>query len=340
MISNHKTIVRVAELAEVSTATVSRVINGSAKVLPETRDRVLAAMRQLNYTYNALAGGLSRQRTMTLGLVVPTISNPIFAESTRGVQETARAAQYAILMGNSEYRADYEADLVNIFQQHRVDGMVVTSSHPESPALITIHQSGTPIVLTYSYRPRSALPSVGVDNQAAAAEAVGYLIRLGHRRIAMLAGTFSESDRSHARYSGYRAALLAHGLPPDPALTCEMPYTFAAGAAAIATLLQLPEPPTALFCANDILALGALRAALDRDIAVPSQLSIIGFDDSPMAALANPRLTTVAQPAYLIGQRATTLLIGLLAGELPPTQPIVLPTTLHIRATTAPPPMS
>ncbi|HEU4328439.1 MAG TPA: LacI family DNA-binding transcriptional regulator [Roseiflexaceae bacterium] len=331
------TMERVAELAEVSVATVSRVINAPERVAQATRERVHAAMRQLGYSYNAIAGGLSRQRTMTIGLIVPTVTNPIFAESTRGVQQRASAHGYAVLIGITDYRADEEARLVQTFRQHRVDGLVVTSSHAESPALMEAQAAGTPVVLTYSSRLRSPLPCVGVDNAAASAGAVGALIRLGHRRVAMLAGHFDDSDRSHARYQGYLAALAAHGLAPDPALLVEVPYTLDDGIAGTNRLLEQPDPPTAIFCSNDILAFGAMRAALDRGLSVPADLSVIGFDDSPMAAASNPRLSTVSQPAYEMGARASDLLCALIDGEDPAERTILLPTELRLRDTTAPP---
>lgn len=331
------TMERVASLANVSIATVSRVLNAPERVAPATQERVRAAMRQLGYSYNAVAGSLSRQRTMTLGLIVPTLTNPIFAESTRGVQQTAAPRGYTLLIGATDYRADEEARLVQTFRQHRVDGLVVTSSHPESPALVAAQEAGTPVVLTYSSRLRSALPCVGVDNSAAAAGAVGHLLQLGHRRIAMLAGAFHDSDRSYTRYQGYCAALTAHGLAPDPQLLVEVPYSVEQGMAGARALLARPEPPTAIFCSNDILAFGAIRAALDLGLRVPHDLSVVGFDDSPMAAVANPRLTTVAQPALTMGVRACELLCALIEGETPETS-VTLPTELQIRETTAPPP--
>lgn len=329
---------RVARLANVSIATVSRVLNNPERVAPATRERVHAAMRQLGYSYNAIASGLSRRRTMTLGLIVPALTNPIFAESTRGVQQTAALQGYALLIGATDYDADEETRLVQIFRQHRVDGLIVTSSHPESPALLAAQESGTPVVLTYSSRLRTSLPCVGVDNFAAAAGAVGHLLQLGHRRIAMLAGTFSQSDRSYARYQGYCAALTAYGLPADPDLLVEVPYTVEGGIAGARALLGRAEPPTAIFCSNDILAFGAIRAALDQGLRVPQDLSIVGFDDSPMAVITNPRLTTVSQPALMMGVKACELLCSLIKGETPATTTIILPTELRIRETTAPPP--
>lgn len=329
---------RVAELANVSIATVSRVLNNPERVAPATRERVHAAMRQLGYSYNAIASGLSRRRTMTLGLVVPALTNPIFAESTRGVQQTAALHGYALLIGATDYDADEETRLVQTFRQHRVDGLIVTSSHPESPALIAAQESGTPVVLTYSSRLRTSLPCVGVDNFAAAAGAVGYLLQLGHRRIAMLAGMFRQSDRSYARYQGYCAALAAYGLSADPDLLVEVPYTVEGGIAGARALLGRNEPPTAIFCSNDILAFGAIRTALDHSLRVPQDLSIVGFDDSPMAVITNPRLTTVWQPALMMGVKACELLCSMIKGETPATTTIILPTELRIRETTAPPP--
>ena len=331
-----QTMLRVAALAQVYIATVSRAINQPDLVAPVTRERVLDAMRQLNYSYNALAGGLSRQRTMTIGLIVPTITNPIFAESTAGVQELATAHGYSLLIGNTNYRADEEERLVRVFRQHRVDGMIVTSSHTEGSALLEAQQAGVPLVLTYSSRLRSTLPLVGVDNQDGAANAIRHLLRLGHQRIGMLAGTFSGSDRSHARYLGYCAELVAHGITPDPTLLVEVAYTLEQGAVGLARLLTLSEPPTAVFCSNDILAFGALRAAFDRGVHVPDDLSLVGFDDSPMATMMNPRLTTVYQPAQEMGRQACRMVLRLIEGE-DVERTIVLPTELQIRETTASP---
>jgi len=329
---------RVAHVANVSTATVSRVLHTPERVASATRERVRAAIVQLGYSYNAVAGGLSRQQTMTLGLVLPTVTNPIFAESTAGVQQAARARGYTLLIGTTDYSADEEVRVVQTLRQHRVDGLVVTSSHAESPALLDAQNAGTPVVLTYSWRPHSPLPCVGVDNVAAAAAAVSHLIQLGHRRIAMLAGTFSGSDRSYARYQGYCAALAAHGLPSDPDLLVEVPYTIEEGIRGAQQLLAKPHRATSIFCANDLLAFGALRAALDHGLHVPNDLSIVGFDDSPMAAVTHPRLTTVAQPAYTIGVQACALLCDLINGKPDVTRTVVLPTQLQIRETTAPPP--
>ncbi|NJM08833.1 LacI family transcriptional regulator [Candidatus Gracilibacteria bacterium] len=327
----------VAQMADVSIATVSRVINSPERVAAATRERVLAVMRQLGYRYNAVAGGLSRQQTKTLGVIVPTIVNPIFAESTRGIQAVAQANGYALLTGITDYSADEEARLVETFGQHRVDGLLVTSSHVESPELIAAQRAGTPVVLTYSSRLRSPLPLVGVDNAAAAANAVGHLLRLGHRRIAMLAGSFGISDRSFARYQGYTAALAAFGVTVDAMLLAEVPYTLEGGLNGVQRLLALDERPTAIFCSNDLLASVALRAVLDVGLAVPTDLSIIGFDDSPLAAFMNPRLTTVYQPAYEMGRRACELLLRIIGGEQPLEQRIILPTELRVRETTAPP---
>ncbi len=335
--AGQQTMETVAKLANVSIATVSRVINNPERVAPATRERVLRAMRQLNYSYNALAGGLSRQRTSTLGVIVPTITNPIFAESTRGIQEFATMQGYSLLIGNSNYEAAEEERLSRIFHQHRVEGLIVTSSHPESPALLELQEAGLPVVLTYSSRLRSPLPSVGVDNYAAAAAAVGYLVRLGHRRIAMLAGIFSTSDRSYTRYLGYRAGLAAHDIAADSTLLVEVEYTPEHGKHGLAQLLDLPDPPTAVFCSNDILAFGALREALDRGLHLPTDLSIIGFDDSPMAAMFHPRLTTVYQPAYAMGWHAGELLFALINGENPTIRTLVLPTELRVRETTGAP---
>lgn len=336
MASRH-TMHRIAQLADVSVATVSRVYNNSEHVSPETRERVLAVIQQVDYSYNALASGLSRRQTSTLGLIVPTITNPIFAESTRGVQEVAAQHGYIVLIGNTDYRAPEEERLVDVFRQHRIAGLIVTSSDAESPALLAAQRDELPIVLTYSSRLHSPLPSVGVDNQAAATEAVNYLVELGHRRIAMLAGTFRSSDRSHARYRGYVAAHAAHRIPLDPTLLREVEYSVEHGAVGLRDFWALPDPPTALFCSNDVLAFGALRQALDQQLRVPDDLSIVGFDDSPMAPLTNPRLTTVHQPAYQMGQEACRLLLERIVGKRDTAQSVILPTELRIRETAGPP---
>ncbi|MCP4721910.1 MAG: LacI family transcriptional regulator, partial [Desulfobacteraceae bacterium] len=201
------TILDVAKLAGVSTATVSRVINSPKAVREKTRVKVTRAMKTCNYKYNALARGFATKQSNTIGLIIPTINNPVFAESTRGVQDYADQQKIQVILGNTYYQNDQEENLVKTLREKQVDGLIITTTNPRGAALKTLLDENFPFVLLYSTVKSGPLSAVGIDNFQGGYRATEHLVKLGHQRIGMVAGNFSKSDRSLHRWHGYRQCL-------------------------------------------------------------------------------------------------------------------------------------
>ena len=295
------TIIDVAKTAGVSTATVSRVINIPGSVRESTRNRVHQAMKACGYRYNALARGFATKRTQTIGLIVPTITNPGFAESTRGIQDRAAAAGLSVLLGNTNYDARTEDNLIRIFQEMQVDGMVITTTNPKTQVLQALVAEDFPFVVLYSTIRRGAVSCVGVDNYLGGYMATKHLIDNGHRRIAMIAGAFSFSDKSHHRWGGYRKCLRENGIGYDSRYIIQTNYSLESGREGAQRILELTPSPTAVFCSNDYLAIGVMEGARKMGLHLPDDLSIVGFDNIPLASFVTPGLDTISQPAYQMG---------------------------------------
>jgi DNA-binding LacI/PurR family transcriptional regulator len=311
---NRTTIHDVAKEAHVSVATVSRVINAPTRVRQETRDRVLKAMRKTHYVYNAIAGALSARKTGTLGVIVPTITNPVFAMVTKGIQDVAQGNGYAIFLGNTGYNEENEKELIRLLQEKRVDGIILNGPWRSSPNIPWMRENRLSFVITWQIPQDPEVSYVAFDNRLSAYRMVEYLIGLGHRRIGMIAGKFSISERAKMRWEGYRQCLSDHGLSADPRLVLQKEYTFADGKEAMARMLQLPSRPTAVFCGNDILAIGAIFCAKEKGLRVPQDISVVGFDDAEISAYYDPPLTTMAVPAYEMGELAAKILIENIRG--------------------------
>ncbi len=327
-----RTTVRdVARKARVSVATVSRVLNSPSCVRQETRNRVLRAMRGCHYVYNALAGGLSARKTTTLGVIVPSITNPVFATVIRGIQDYARESGYSILLGNTDYDEKNELRLIRVFQEKRADGVILNGPWRNAPIMPLLKKAGLPFVVTWQTLQDKDVNSVAFDNFQGAYRIVEYLIDLGHRRIGMIAGKFSVSERALMRWKGYRKCLAKHDIPYDRQVVLEKPYTFSEGKEGMARLLDLADPPTAVFCGNDILAVGGIACAREKGLCVPQDLSVVGFDDMEISAYYDPPLTTVAVPAYEMGRLAVKILIENIRGENKNPRQYTLETKLMIR---------
>ena len=324
----------IAREAGVSSATVSRVLNAPSLVRPPTRRRVLKAIQETQYVYNALAGGLSARRTSTIGVIIPTITNPIFAMVTKGIQDYSRQQGYSTLVGNTDYDEGNEAELVRLMQQKRADGVILNGPWSAAPIVPLMKKTRLPFVITWQTVPDREVNFVAFDNFQGAYRVVEYLIGLGHRRIGMIAGRFSVSERARMRWKGYRKCLADHRLPFDPGLVLEKGYTLGEGKEAMSRLLDLSCRPTAVFCGNDILAIGAIACAKERGLRVPGDLSVAGFDDLEFSAYYDPPLTTVAVPAYEMGRRAAEILIEEIRGEMRSPRQDILETTLMIRGST------
>jgi DNA-binding LacI/PurR family transcriptional regulator len=308
------TIEEVAAVAGCSPATVSRALNSPQKVRPATRERVMRAIREHNYVYNATAGDLSRKRGgSVIGVMVPSIRANLFQSSINALHEVAQDNGFSIILGNSRYDPDTERLLLHRFQERRVAGVLLTGfSRGLEGAVAHLAACSIPSVVMWEKLDGADQSYVGFDNFKAAHSVADYLARLGHRRIGLIIGPYSRVGRVRRRYDGYLAALADHGLPHDPALVVEKEPDFPDGMEAMARLMALPDRPTAVFAASDILAAGALAGAGQAGLRVPEDVSVAGFDDMDLAAYLSPPLTTVRVPAFEIGRKAGEFLLEMI----------------------------
>jgi LacI family transcriptional regulator len=327
------TVRDVARVARVSTATVSRALRFPEVVRPATRARIERAVARLNYVSHGVARALSTRRTHSVGAVIPTLDNAIYAVSTHSLQKALEQAGYTLLLACHEFDLEAEARMVRAFVERGVDALVLvgTAHHPATRALL--RSAAIPYVLTWSLD-RSALhPSVGFDNRAAGRLIAEHLVALGHRRIAMISGVTDGNDRARDRVAGVRAALRRSDLALERLVPAA--YTLQAGREALARVVAAARP-TAVVCGNDILGIGAIQEAQALRIDVPGELSITGFDDMEIATVVSPALTTVRFPIAETGLQAAKYLVARLRGESPPAC-LELPLELVARASTAPP---
>jgi LacI family transcriptional regulator len=331
------TIKDVAERANVSIATVSRVLNDNRYVSAELRERVVQAVRDLNYAQNAVARSLRRSQSDTLGIIIPDASNPFFAEITRGAEAACFEQGYLVFFCNTGEDSVKASWYLNTLYQNRVAGLILVSPGDLREDLRRHLDAGDPIVLVDRRLPDVEADTVESDNVGGAQLAIEHLISLGHRRIGLLTST-ARISTTQARMAGVQVALKAAGIPFDERLVyAEGNLEPDTGGMGAQFLLAQADPPTAIFAFNDLIALGVLSYAYQRGLRVPDELSVIGFDDIQLAAYAVPPLTTIEQPKYELGRRAAELLIARLAQpDSRPTRETLL-TRLVVRATTAPP---
>jgi LacI family transcriptional regulator len=339
------TIRELARLSGVSIGTVSRALNGYADVRPETRERIIRLAEELDYTPSASARTLVTQRSHVVGVFLdtgeghPDLQHPFFHDVLVGVQETAGAAGFDLLLfateqpGNGYGKHSY----VKRCRHHNVDGVVLMGVDHNDDEVRRLTASSIPTVGVDVELDGQATGYVSSDNVDGAAQAVDHLARLGHRRIATIHGpvdTLAGLDRLR----GYRQALDAAGLAYRDEYVCPGDFYVESGERAAAALLALPEPPTAIVAASDLMAVGALRAAADAGLRVPTDLSVVGFDDIMLAAHLQPGLTTLRQDKTGLGTAAARALLERISGtpEDPPAA-VTLPTELVVRGTTAPP---
>ena len=334
-------ITEVARLAGVSAATASRVVSASDyPVSAATRERVLEAARTLDYVPNALARGLLKSRVPVVAVIVHDITDPYFSEVVRGVEDAASAAGYLVITCSSERDADREAKVVRLLRSIRAAAVVFAGSGLDDPMrndemdrhLAAMRADGAAIVHLSPHA--HGEPEVGVDNAAGIAAMVGALVGLGHRRIAFLAGP-SSLFVARERLAGYRHGLEAAGLPYDERLVVRSGFDAGGGALGVDVLLDAGIAFTAIACANDLLALGALQRLAALGIAVPGAVSVAGFDDISTAALTAPSLSTVRLPLRELGRRGFAHADAVLRGA--DAVPVRLPTTVILRDSTAAP---
>lgn len=331
------TIREIAREAGVSTATVSRVMNGSELVSADTRESVKSVIERNGYLSHGIAVSLASARSLSIGLVIPTITNSIYASSTQAIQSITQAAGYTLLLGNSEFSPELEEKLIRNLIERRVDGLILTGGERNPAVYDLIEAHGVPFVVTWKRMPKGARrPSVSFDNYKGGRMAVEHLIELGHRRIGLVCGRTDVNDRARDRRTAYEDALRARGLPIEHGFIHEGDFEFVHGRNAMQSMLRLRQPPTAVFCANDIQAIGAMFECGEQGLSVPDDMSLVGFDDLPAAQYVRPRLTTIRVPAQRMGERAATnVLYAIQSGKMPPTEE--LPVELILGGSTAPP---
>lgn len=326
----------VAARAKVSTATVSRALMNPEKVSQHTRHRVEQAAIEVGYLPHSLGRSIKRSESRTLLIIVPDICDPFFSEIIRGIETTAASHGYLVLIGDCAHQNQQEKTFIDLIVTRQIDGMLLLGSRLPFGTSKEEQRNLPPIVMANEFAPELELPTVHIDNLTAAFDAVTYLQKLGHKRIACIAGP-EEMPHCHYRLQGYVQALRRSGMEIEPHYIARGDFTFEAGASALEQLMSLPHPPTAVFCHTDVMALGAMACARRKGLRVPEDLSIMGFDDIELSKFCDPPLTTVAQPRFNIGKEAMLLLLDQLQGQAATIGSRLLDCTLIERGSTCAP---
>lgn len=325
----------VARLAGVSVATVSRTLKSPERVLAETRDKVNAAVEKAGYRPNLMAVQFRSRKTGNLVILVPAIANTFFARVISGAQRAAQAAGYRLLLCDTQGQESIERQFAELVYAYQADGVIqLRAFDPFDQS--TVSGAMPPIVNVCEVIRQGRHPTISLDNQAAAKAMTEHLLELGHRRIGLIKGPKS-SPLTRDRVAGYEEALRQAQIPLDEALVSHGDFTLNAGYLGASAMLKLNPRPTALFCENDEMAIGALRRIKEEGLRVPQDISLAGFDDIPMAAYCDPALTTISQPAEAFGEKAVEMLIALMDGRPVIDRHLVLPFELTVRESTAAP---
>ncbi|MCC8189523.1 MAG: LacI family transcriptional regulator [Planctomycetes bacterium] len=333
------TMQQIADLAGVSRTTVSRALFEPDKVRPETRETILDIMNRFGYTYHAGAAELTRRKSLLIGLIIPSVISPAFANTILQVQEAATELGMSLILGCSEFSAHKEEAVLNQFLTRRVAGVILLGHAVENEShILRLQASGIPCVVIWTSPNNPHLCQAGFDNAAAATAATEYLIGMGHKRIALITGPRGSVRRVEDRVEGYVAAMRAHRLPVRPAYLRSAEPTIGNGERETIALLDATPPPTAIFAASDMLAIGALSAARIRGLRVPDHLSVMGFDNIEFAAHTDPPLTTVAVPEREMSHMAIQMMKGLINHEITPPKSYRLDTQIIVRKSCRPPP--
>jgi len=325
------TIYDVAREANVSMATVSRVVNGNPNVKPATRKKVLDVIDRLEYRPNAVARGLASKKTTTVGVIIPDISNVFYAELARGIEDIATMYRYNILLSNSDQREDKELQLLETMFGKQVDGIVFMSEHVSNELLNTMERSPVPIVLAGTIDASGHMPSVNIDYHRAAYEAVNRLLENSHQRIAYVSGSLSSTINRAYKFTGYEKALANAGIELDAELVSESEATYDEGKSAFSKLNSLDNAPTAYFAGNDELAIGLIHGAQDAGLHVPNDIEVISFENSKLARMVRPELTSVVLPLYDIGAVSMRLLTKYMNKEQIDEKIVILPHRIEDR---------
>lgn len=332
------TIADVARAAGVSTATVSRCLNSPDVVQPDTRKRVLEAIQTLGYTPNFGARALVARRTNTIGAIIPTMENAIFARGLQAFQETLNQRGMTMLVASSLYRQDLEARQITNLIARGIDGLLLIGYQRDPEIYDSLDRRGIKAVTAWSFETNTRVPTVGFDNLQSMRQLAHEVILRGHRRLAMISAETASNDRARRRVEGVRAALSEAGSPADALTVIETTYSIDHAREAFARLMAIREPPTAVLCGNDVLAVGAILEARRSGLRVPQDVSITGFDDIELATVVEPELTTVHVPHRAMGHCAATTLLSMIDEGRMTAESVKLDTALRLRSSLGPAP--
>jgi DNA-binding LacI/PurR family transcriptional regulator len=332
------TIYEIAKKAGVSPATVSRAIHSPYLLSQVTLERVQTIMRESDYSYNAAAANLARGSSTTIHVFIPALGSTVFSATVMGVQEVAFRHNLTVVVASTNYDGRYEIELLKQAREQRCAGILLTGLCKKNEGkAFALAKAGVPIVVMWENGPEG-MHSVGFDNYEVSRRALEYLVSLGHRRIAGIFGPCSFFHRAQMRLDAYRDVMIECGLGIDPALISENRPNIKDGKKTMAALLRLADPPTAVFCTNDLQAVGAYDVIRKAGLTVPDDISVFGFDDIEVAPYLSPPLSTVRVPSYEIGRRAAELLLDLLNAPDSPVTRLTVDTPLRLRGSCAPPP--
>ncbi|WP_373893093.1 catabolite control protein A [Virgibacillus natechei] len=327
------TIYDVAREANVSMATVSRVVNGNPNVKPTTRKKVLNTIEQLGYRPNAVARGLASKKTTTVGAIIPDISSIFFAELARGIEDIATMYKYNMILSNSDQNKDKELQLINTMLEKQVDGILFMGGDITEEHVNQFQSSSVPVVLAATYDESEVIPSVNIDYQEAAYEATKFLIDNGNIHPAFISGQ-ADTQIDLQKYNGYKRALEESSVSFNENLVIKGEYTYDSGIEAARELLSLQEKPTSVFVASDEMALGVIHGAQDMGYSVPDDVEVVGFDNTRLASMVRPTLSTIVQPMYDIGAVAMRLLTKYMNKEEVTDKKVILPHRIEKRNST------
>ncbi|MCM3413182.1 LacI family DNA-binding transcriptional regulator [Metabacillus litoralis] len=303
----------VAKLANVSPATVSRVLSNPDLVSKETREKVMEVINKVNYKPHIVARQFRTKETKIILVVVPDITSAFFSKVLRGIEHVAVKNGYQVILGDTENDTDREQEYINLLLQKQADGMVLLTARQDKAKLEEIAEH-FPMVLACEYMDGSNVPTVSIDNISSARKATEHLIQQGHTKIAHITGPINVV-LGRDRLRGFQQAMMSHDLEIDSAYIQEGDFSFESGYNQMLKFLALETPPTAVFAFNDEMAMGAIKAVKDSNLLVPNDVAIVGFDNIKMASVIEPNLTTIDQPKYEIGKKAMELLLNLINGE-------------------------
>lgn len=328
------TIYDVARVAGVSMATVSRVVNGNPNVKPTTRKKVQEAIESLGYRPNAVARGLASKKTTTVGVIIPDISSIFFSELARGIEDIATMYKYNIILSDSDQNKDKELRLIQTLLGKQVDGIVFMGGRLSEEHIQEFKQSPVPIVLAATVDEKGEIPSVNIDYEQAAFDAVSYLVEEGHKTIGAVMGPEDDPVNGDLKLAGYKKALEKGNIQLDDSLISYGDYTYDSGNEAMEHFSHLENQPTAIFTATDEMALGVIHAIQDAGRKVPEDVEVISCENTRLAQMVRPTLSSVVLPMYDIGAVAMRLLTKYMNKEHVDEQVVVLPHRTEFRDST------